>query len=162
MGLTKKKCFFSLIIIAVASIILTHPIIEACRIVIDGTEYVVSPHTRLSIRLEYEHSVELSEITEEYEIANCKIKLVEFVWAGYGAGLPSRPCDAPNQLVSVGGRYVARNITLNTTILKISMRHRINPRVTINGEEVRSKEEIVIEACTKISVMGWVFAQKLR
>jgi len=163
MSLVKKKYFFPLIITTVALIILlTYPVIEACKVVIDGTVYVTSPNTRVSIRLEYEHSVELSEITEVYEVTNCEIRLAEFVWAGYGAGLPSRPGDAPNQSVSVGGKYVARNMILNITTLKISMRYRVNPEITINGEEVVSKEEILVEACTKISVVEWVFSQKLR
>lgn len=161
MSLTKKY-FFLIIITTMISVILTYPTLETCKIVIDRTVYVVSPHTRLNVRLEYEHSVELSKITEEYEITNCEVKLMEFVWVGYGAGLPSRPCDAPNQLVGVDGGYIIRNITLNVTTLKISMRYRVNPRITINEKEVESKEEVVIEACSKISVVELVFAQKLR
>ncbi len=148
----KRKCFFFLITLITLTTILTCPTTETNKIIIDGREYLI-PNTEINIKLEYIHSVELTKIVEEYEIKNCKVTLTTFTWPGYGAGLPSRPEDMPSQTKDGSGNYVARNITLNTTILKICMKHRVNPKLTINGREVESTEGVVVMICVRTSLI---------
>ncbi len=156
----KKYFFFPLITLITLTIILTYPTTETNKVIIDGKEYL-TPNTEISIKLEYEHSVELTKITEEYEIKNCEITLTTFTWPGYGAGLPSRPEDTPSQTKDESGNYVARNITLNTTTLKISMKHRVNPKLTINNKEVESKEEVVVITCVRTPLIEILTSRKL-
>lgn len=140
----------------------TYPTIEANKVIIDETEYLATRNTTIKIRLEYRHSVELTNITEEYEITNCEIKLAEFVWPGYGAGLPSKPNDTLSHETYENKNYVVRNITLNTTVLRVSMIHRISPKLTINDEEVVSSREVVVITCTRISLIELLTSRKLR
>lgn len=148
-------------LLATTIAITTYPATQANKVVIDGTEYVASPDTKISIVLEYEHSAELTRITEEYEVRDCEIRLVKFVWAGYGAGLPSTPNDTPSQATRESGNYVAGNITLNTTTLKISMKHRVNPKLTINGKEVENAEEVTVMTCSKTTLIELLTSLKL-
>ena len=149
------------VLLAIITAITTYPATLTNKVVIDGTEYVVNPDTKISIRLEYEHSVELTKITEEYEARGCEIKLVRFVWAGYGAGLSSTPNDTLSQTIDGSGNYVTGNITLSTTTLKISMKHRVNPKLMVNGEEAKSAEEVIIMVCSKTTLIELLIAPKL-
>lgn len=160
-----KKIFLFLLTTATLITLITistHPTTQANKITVDGTEYLTTPNTKINIKLEYQHSVELTKITEEYEVAGCEIKLVKFTWPGHGAGLPSKTDETPSQETDENMNYVARNIKLNTTLLKISMKHRINPKLTINGEEVESREEVVIETCTRASLIELITSKKLK
>lgn len=157
----KQLILFLITTLTTAAIIATQPTIEATKIIIDETKYITTPNTKINIKLEYKHSVELTKITEEYEVTNCKIKIVKFTWPGYGAGLPSKPDETPSE-TDENRNYVTRNITLNTTTLKISMKHRIDPKLTINGEEVTTKEEVAVIACTRISLIELMTSQKLK
>ena len=162
---TKKQYLLFLLttiaILAITTAITTYPVTQASKVIVDETEYLASPDTEISVRLEYEHSAELTKITEEYEVRDCEIRLVRFVWAGYGAGLPSTPNDTPSQTTDESGNYMTGNITLSTTTLKISMKHRVNPKLTINGKEVKSTEEVIVMACSKTTLIELLTSLKL-
>ncbi len=158
----KKRILFLVTALTILTTISTHPAIEANKVIIDETEYLATRNTTIKIRLEYRHSVELTNITEEYHITNCEIRLAKFVWPGYGAGLPSKTNDTSSHEIDENKNYVVRNITLNTTVLRISMKHRINPKLTINGEEVVSSGEVVVITCTRISLIELLTSRELR
>ncbi|MEM4485335.1 MAG: DUF1850 domain-containing protein [Sulfolobales archaeon] len=152
------KSFFLLILAGVIIIIfiLLYPMIEVARITIDGAEYLATPNTRVVITLEYKHSVELARIVEEYEVIDCRIKLEKFIWPGYGAGLSSKPDEIPDHAVERSGSFMIEDIMLNVTMLKISMKYRIDSKLLVNGVEIESREEVMIIACTRISLLEFL------
>lgn len=159
-----KKLLFLITTVTLITLVAisTHPAIQANKIIVDGTEYLTSTNTKATIKLEYQHSVELTKITEEYEVVGCEIRLVRFTWSGHGAGLPSRPDEMLSQELDENMNYVARDIKLNTTLLKISMKHRISPQLTINDVKVESREEVVIMTCVEIPLIELVTSQKIK
>ena len=142
--------------------VLALPLVEVSAVVVDGVRYLVRPDTRVEVRLEYKHSVELVDIVEEYELLGCRIRLVKFMWPGYGAGLPSRVDELTSWSSGDAGGLVLRDVTLNTSVLQLDMRFRVSPRLTVNGEAIRAGRDVSLVACSRVPLIEILFGKWLR
>ncbi len=156
-----NKLFLLLTTSTLMILLLTTPIIQVTKVKTGDGEIVTRPDVKTTITLEYVHSVELGRVVETYEIINCEIKLTRLTWPGHGAGLPSTPSDFTNPVVSEGGEYVVENMSLHLgDVLTLSMKHRINPRLLINGDEIETGDLVEIRACTS-EPLAWLLWQGL-
>jgi hypothetical protein len=147
-----KKYFLPTLILSVTLFItLSYPAYVVNKIVVDNREYLFDTNTKVNIHLEYRHSVELTEIIEEYELRGCSIVLEKFTWPGYGAGLPSRYNDTRIQVYTSEG-FTVTNMTLGVSVLQVELRYMVQPKLLINGLEVMG-DRLIIETCTRISIM---------
>jgi hypothetical protein len=124
------------------------PAIQVNRVIMDGNDVIAVDD--VLVTLEYVHSVELMRIVETYTVSNCKITLTNFTWSGAGAGLPTLT-DSPNHIRHISRGYSLENITLPLR-LAIDVKYRLNPRITVNGEEVLVKDRLIVEACSHESL----------
>ncbi len=153
LGPGKRKAFFLYVIAFVSFFVLALPLVQVTEVVVDGVEYLFPKDGEVFITLEYLHSVELFRVVETYLIAGCEIRLVEFRWSGYGAGLPSTPEDIFSQISQSGGEFIARNISvISGNVLRLDMKHRVGATVSVNGEIVSSNVGVEVRVCVRVSL----------
>ncbi|MEM3948740.1 MAG: DUF1850 domain-containing protein [Zestosphaera sp.] len=145
----KSKLVFLLATLFFGVTLLSLPIIQVTEVVMDNTVYLIQPNVKVTVALEYLHSVELMKVVETYEVVGCEVRLVKLVWPGHGAGLPSTPNDLPVQIVGSDGGYTAEDISLGPVVM-VSMRHRVDPTLTLNGKRVTFNGTVEIKACVRV------------
>lgn len=111
--------------------------------------------SKLNVTLAYVHSVELYRVVEKYTLGSCDLRLVELEWAGFGAGMPS----ASGDLIGEGlewrlprGAVSKVGVKLRESVV-VAAKYMLDPRLFIDGEEVRIREEIVLRVCHRASLL---------
>lgn len=158
---SRCKLFLLLAASALAITLLTMPVVQVAEIEVDGRLFVARPDTKITVSLEYLHSVELGRVVETYEVLGCEIKLTKLVWPGYGAGLPSRPDDLAGSPTTDSEGYMVKSTSLRLgRVLTLSVKYRVAPRLTINGGEAGPGDLVEIRACVGRPVI-WLLRQWL-
>lgn len=157
------KRFLSLLILCsiLTTLVFVVPLVEVSIVIVDGVKYLAYPGMRIEVRLEYKHSVELEDIVEEYEIYECRIQLVRFVWSGYGAGLPSSLDELGRLRSSNASRLVLEEIPISSNTLRLEIKFMVNPKITINGKIVEASDEVVLVACSKVPLVDVIISRRL-
>jgi hypothetical protein len=153
LGLEEHKAFFLGVVTLTTFLILALPLVQVNEVSVDGVEYLFPEGGEIVVELKYLHSVELAKIVETYVVTGCEVRLAEFRWPGYGAGLASTPEDALGQIVWSDGGFAARNISITPgNALRLDMKHRVNATLTVNGVVVSSKIGVEIRPCVRVPI----------
>lgn len=156
----KSRYVFLVVTALFGVILLVFPLIQVTVITVDDVRYVVWPGVNVTITLEYLHSVELMKVVETYEVVDCEVRLARLVWPGHGAGLPSTPNDLPVQVTESDGEYVAEDISLGS-VMKASVKHRINASLVVNGREIPCNEAVEVRACVRVPLAALLLKPRI-
>jgi hypothetical protein len=156
----KKRIFLLFTLFLLLPPTLLTPLIEVNKISIDNETAIYLLTKEIIVTLKYIHSVELTEIIEEYRIHDCSIELKRFEWPGYGAGLPSRINDITNYR-RMNTTFIIEGEKLNVKYLYIDLKYRVKPELYINGYEVKG-DKVLIATCVKISLIEFLLSNVIQ